>query len=135
MIPAVSMESILTVPTVMANITIGRLGGIKTPRPPEAAVTPVTNVLSYPCSSMAGIMMLPTAANVAWPEPEIAPNNIQVSTVAMGTPPVNLPIQALAKLNSFLEIPPCPMISPARIKRGTARTVKESSACTILRTM
>src|SRR5699024_399145 len=76
--------------------------------------------------TIAGIIIPPTAATVAGPDPEITAKNIEVITAAMAKPPVNLPTNTLAKSNNLLEIPPFPIISPAKIKNGIAIKAKLS---------
>ncbi len=44
-----------------------------TPRPPATATIDVTKVLSYPKETKIGIVIEPTAAVVAGPDPDIAP--------------------------------------------------------------
>ena len=48
-------------------------GGIITPSPPATATSDVENTLSYPRLTIIGIVIAPTAAVVAGPEPDIAP--------------------------------------------------------------
>ena len=49
------------------------LGGIITPRPPYTAIMAVTKSLSYPSLVNSGMHIVPMAATVAGPEPQIAP--------------------------------------------------------------
>lgn len=72
MIPAIK-RSLTEAPDALPNMINGMLGGMITPRPPATATTAVENVLSYPISIRMGMVILPTAATVAGPEPEIAP--------------------------------------------------------------
>ena len=51
----------------------GILGGIITPNPPAVPMIAPQKTRSYPIFSKTGIPMVPTAAQVAGPEPEIAP--------------------------------------------------------------
>ena len=55
----------------------GRLGGIRMPSVPEAAVTPSANGRSYLRSIIAGIRIVPMARAVATLEPQIAANMAQ----------------------------------------------------------
>lgn len=71
--------------------------------------------------------MPPTAATVAGPEPEIAAKNIHVMIEAIAKPPVMFFTNELAKFTKRCEIPPLPMMSPARMKNGTAIIGKEST--------
>ncbi|MPM53981.1 hypothetical protein SDC9_100753 [bioreactor metagenome] len=77
---------------------------------------------------MAGIMDVPIAETVAGPEPEIAAKNMQAKMVTMPSPPVISPIRLLAKSTIFLEIPPSDIKLPASIKKGMAKSGKESKA-------
>src|SRR5699024_3956031 len=106
--------------------TIRIHGGITIPKEPALTITAVANFLSYPCATIAGIIIPPIAATVAGPDPDIAEKNIQVIMAAIANPPVNLPTNTLAKSNNLVEIPPFPIISPARIKKGTAIKAKLS---------
>ena len=74
--------------------------------------------------------VLGTAATVAGPEPEIAAKNIHTTTVTIARPPVYLPKKALAVFMRRLDIPPPPIISPARTKNGIDIVVKESALVT-----
>ena len=60
-------------PLLLQYMTNGMLGGMITPRPPATATRAAQNVRSYPKLVKSGIVMEPTAAVVAGPEPEIAP--------------------------------------------------------------
>ena len=64
--------------------------------------------------------MLPSAATVAGPEPEIAAKKQEQMTVTNARPLRRCPTQALAKAISFSEIPACSMMLPARMKNGMA---------------
>ena len=69
---------------------------------------------------MAGIMSMPTAAVVAGPGPDMAPENMQARTVAQEIPPVMGPAKDSARFTSRLETPAASMSAPARIKAGSA---------------
>ena len=56
-------------------------------------------------------MMLPIAEAAATAEPEMAPNNIAASML-IGQPSGQAPMRILAKLMSWLAIPPLFMMSP-----------------------
>ena len=75
--------------------------------------------------------MPPTAATVAGPEPEIAAKNIHTTTVTIARPPWILPKNTLARFSSLLEIPPPPISSPAKMKKGIAIVGKESQPVTM----
>ena len=76
---------------------------------------------------MAGIVIMPMAAQVAMPEPEMAPKKVQATTVAMARPPVRRPSIMSARPMSCPESPPFPMKIPASTKKNTASMGKESS--------
>ena len=90
------------------------------PMEPELINRPMENQRLYPSLSMAGSMILPTAMTVAGLEPEIAEKNIELVTVVMPSPPSNGRTSAFANLISRLDIPPCAMILPAKMKNGIA---------------
>jgi len=69
---------------------------------------------------MAGIMIAPSAATVAGPEPEIAAKKQQVTTPTMARPPLMCPTQTLANLIRRLDTPACSITTPARTKKGIA---------------
>ncbi len=69
---------------------------------------------------MAGIIIIPTAAVVAGPEPEMAPKNIQANTVAAEMPPVTGPAKLSASLTSLFEMPEASIREPASINAGRA---------------
>ena len=75
---------------------------------------------------MAGMVIMPMAAQVAMPEPEMAPKKVQAITVAMARPPVRRPIIMSARPMSCPERPPLPMKMPARTKKNTASIGNES---------
>ena len=72
MMPAIN-RSLTEAPEADPYMMNGILGGMITPSPPATATRAVVNFLSYPISIRIGMVMLPTAATVAGPEPEIAP--------------------------------------------------------------
>ena len=107
------------------------LGGMITPRQPDVAIRASENPLEYPLSIMAGTMIVPIAATVAGPEPEIAPKNAQHIEVTIANPPVKWPMQASAKSTSRFVIPPLDINAPPAIKNGIAISGKESQAVNI----
>ena len=62
-------------------------GGIRTPKEPALAVNAAEKSLSYPFSTMGGIIIAPTAATVPGDEPEMAAKKAQASTVMIPSPP------------------------------------------------
>ena len=69
--------------------------------------------------------MEPREETSATAEPDMEPNSMEASTFTWARPPRICPTQASAVFKSRLDIPPDPMISPARIKKGMAIRVKE----------
>src|SRR4030042_5400492 len=65
-------------------------------------------------------MVKPTAAVVAGPEPETAPQKRQVRTPAIDKPPVSLPTRIVAKLEIFSASFAFNIKIPARTKKGIA---------------
>ena len=69
---------------------------------------------------MAGIRILPRAATVAGPEPDMAAKKQEQMTVTRASPLRRWPTQAFARAISFSEMPACSMMLPARMKKGMA---------------
>src|SRR6056297_1241025 len=126
-IPAIN-NSVIETFAITPYITNDMLGGITGPIEPAVAVNAHEKDLLYFCSIIAGIIMLPIAATVAGPEPEIEANIIQVKTVIIPNPPVILLINAFAKLTRRFDIPPSIITSPVNMKNGTANSGKEFPA-------
>ena len=98
------------------------------PSDPDTVINPRENFSPYPALIRAGIMMEPMATTVAGEEPEMAAKKMQARMPAMASPPGNQPTRALTKAMSFLAIPPRVMMSPARMKKGMARSINLSRA-------
>lgn len=101
------------------------LGGMMVPMVPAVATREAEYARSYPASSISGIIIRPIAATVAEPVPEIAAKIMQATMETMPRPPVRLPSESFATLIRRLEIPPLPMMSPAKVNSGIATRVKE----------
>lgn len=86
--------------------TIGIEGGIRTPREPALAVREAEKSLSYPFSTIGGIIIAPTAATVPGEDPEIAAKKAQAKTVMIPNPPWIFPTRLAAKFTSRLDSPP-----------------------------
>src|SRR5712692_5559985 len=71
-------------------------------------------------------MIRPTAATVAGLDPEMAPKNSHVPTVVSARLPRTPPNIERTQRISRSEIPPWPMTSPAKMKKGTARSANLS---------
>ena len=69
-------------------------------------------------------------------EPEMPPKSIEASTLTCARPPVKRPTHTSANFSRRLEMPPCAISSPIRIKNGMASRVNELSClhicCTIV---
>ena len=77
-------------------------------------------------------MIEPMAAVSAAEEPD-SPENIMVdSTTTIPRPPRMWPTSTLASWISRMDMPPVSMRPPARMKKGTASSGKESSPVNIL---
>ncbi|BDF79294.1 hypothetical protein CE91St28_20880 [Pyramidobacter piscolens] len=72
--------------------------------------------------------MLPIAAVVAAEDPEMAAKNMHATIDTIPSPPWQAPRNELARAMSRLDMPPCSMRLPDRIKNGTAMKGKESVA-------
>jgi hypothetical protein len=77
---------------------------------------------------MAGIIIEPTAAVLALELPVMLAKNIDAVTETAGKPPRTRP----TSFTALSEIPQAFINSPARIKRGTAIKVHESTAAKAL---
>ena len=69
---------------------------------------------------MAGIRIMPRAATVAGPEPEMAPKKQATITATMAMPPRRWPTQSSANATRRLEMPALAMMLPDRTKNGIA---------------
>ena len=85
-----------------------------------AMVTQVEKSVSYPSFSIIGIIIGPMVAVSAAEEPEIEPKNRLATIFTCARLPRIHPTRVLESVTSRSVIPPAPMISPARIKNGTA---------------
>ncbi len=111
---------------------MGTDGGITTPIVPPAAMSAADELSSYPFFFNSGTNVVPTAAVVAAPEPEIAAKNIAARTETIDNPPLKKPNNESAKSTSFSDTFPFANRSPAKIKNGTATRGKESVPANIL---
>ena len=97
-------------------------GGITIAIEEAAAISDEANgAENLPWLTIAGIRIIPSAATVAGPDPEIAPKNIATTTQTMAIPPFWCPMQSSIKFTSLLEIPDSAMTLPERTKNGMAR--------------
>ncbi len=76
--------------------------------------------------------MVPMEETSATADPEIPPKNIDAKTLTSARPPRTRPTKALENSTNRREIPPRPMISPARMKNGMASREKEFTPLTVL---
>ena len=75
------------------------------------------------------MMIVPRAATVAGPEPEMAAKKHAHRTQTMMRPPLMCPTKALAKSISFRDMPDFSIILPPRMKNGIAsRTTFDKAA-------
>src|SRR5665648_568457 len=85
-IPATN-NSATDTPISVDKIIIGRLGGIITPNEPALAMIVAANPFEYPFLAISGIVMPPSAAVAATPDPEIAPMNMPAKAQIIPKPP------------------------------------------------
>ena len=64
--------------------------------------------------------IMPRAATVAGPDPEMAAKKQATRTQTIATPPRRWPTQASARWMSLREMPEASMILPPRMKKGMA---------------
>ena len=69
---------------------------------------------------MAGIRMMPRAATVAGPEPEMAPKKQATTTHTMAMPPRRCPMQSSMNWTKRVEMPAFAMMLPDSTKNGMA---------------
>ena len=69
----------------------------------------------------------PIAAVVAGAEPDIDPKKVHAAVVTCANPPGYLPKKQLARFTRRVETPPKDIMFPARIKKGIAIKVTEST--------
>src|SRR5512143_1046809 len=101
----------------------GLLGGISMAKIAATATKAALQARSYPCSSIMGIMMDPTAATALTMEPEQAPKKAQVTTITKANPPGIQPIQAFTASTSRSMEVPWIIRNPVRINRGMANQI------------
>ena len=80
----------------------------------------VANSSSYPFFFIIGTIIGPSVAVQAAEDPDTQPNNMEATTVTMASPPLIHPTRLDARLTNRWAIPPVLIISPIRIKNGTA---------------
>lgn len=76
---------------------------------------------------------MPRLLTSATAEPLMPPNSIEARMFTIARPPRIQPTHRLEKAISRLEMPPVPIISPARIKNGMDRRLKLLTPNTMLR--
>ena len=129
------MPAINNAPTdteaVVANTTIGMLGGIIIPKEADDALMAEASSPPYPASFMGSIIIPPIAAAVAGAEPEIAPKKVADMVVMQAEAAGSFLKHILIKRTSRSEMPLTSISSPDRVKRGSARRGKLSSEVNI----
>ncbi len=117
-------------------MTIMRMhGGTRMPMAEAADTTATACSGRYPARSMGGIMVEPMAETSATVEPEIPEKMYSATTTAMESPPRIQPTSACARRTSRTAMPPVSMRAPARMKRGMARSTKESTPSNVCLTI
>ena len=113
-------------PVSTPYMTNRMLGGMMGATIAALAFTATVNAFPYPSLIMAGIMMLPMAAQSATADPEIPPKKILVTMLVMASPPGNLPTTALANDSTRWVMPLAVIKFPAKRKKGMASSEKDS---------
>lgn len=101
------------------------LGGMIIPVTPAAATVAAVYCGRYPFSRIGSFITPPMAATVAALDPDNAAKKLEARIATAPSPPVKCPTSDAAKFTSRRDMPPSDMISPARMKNGTARSGKE----------
>ena len=84
--------------SVSAENSIAALeGGIRASRNAADAASTITNGLGYPCSTILGIMIVPTAVIAASIDPQNAAKNPIASIIAIPSPPGQCPTSIVAR--------------------------------------
>ena len=97
-------KSIGLIPAVTEYIIAGKLGGKRSPKDPDAVISPREKTSEYPSSTKIGYNIAPRA-NIVTPEPPVnavknAHNNTTINTVDPGSQPRD----CLKKSNNLFEI-------------------------------
>ena len=87
---------------------------------PAVDINAVEDALSYPTWVIAGMIIIPRAATVAGPEPEIAAKKHATMTHTIAIPLFLWPTKVFAKSIKREEIPLFSMIFPPSMKNGIA---------------
>ena len=107
------------------------LGGMRIPMAAEAHRMEADSSAEYPLRFIEGIRSEPTAATSAVADPEMPENRISVTTTTCPRPPRIRPTITMARSTMRWEMPEVSMSAPPRMKRGTARRMKESTPASI----
>jgi hypothetical protein len=98
------------------------------PKTPATDTNAALQARSYPCSSIIGIMMEPTAATALTMDPEQAPKQAQLRIITKANPPGTQPKKAsTALIKRCMEVPSV-MRYPLSMKRGTANQISRCNA-------
>ena len=120
MMPAMNMLPTET-PVMDAYTTKAMEGGMTMAIDEAAAISAEAKGAEKPPELiMAGIRMMPRAATVAGPEPEIAPKNMATITQTMAMPPFWWPTQSSMKSIRRREMPASAITLPEMTKKGMA---------------
>ena len=118
-------------PIVTPRTTITMLGGIIVARAPPHPSSDALKAGRYFSSFIAGSIIEPIAATSATPEPDIAPKNMQETTMTIAMPPRMCPTMLEAKRIMRGVMSPSAIRAPASRKSGMASSVKESAPTTM----
>lgn len=111
---------------VVANTTIGMLGGIIIPKEADEALIAAASSPLYPTSFIDSVMIPPIAAAVAGAEPEIAPKKALEIVVIHADAAGNFLKHILINLTNLFEIPLISISSPDKVNNGNANSGKLS---------
>src|SRR5690625_260659 len=95
-------------------------GGIIMPILLAELNNPPTIPRLYPCAIIVGIIIAPSAATVAGPDPDIAEKINATNTTVYANPPFKPPVMTCANEINLLEIPTFSINNPAKTKNGIA---------------
>ena len=124
MIPPMNMRAI-DMPVIQPKTIMSTLGGMTGPKLPAPADMAAVKPLPYPLLRISGAVMPPIAAMVAAPEPETLAKIMLAPTAVIAVPPRSHESNAAAKSTILREMPPLPMMAPARMNSGIAMYAKE----------
>ena len=109
-----------TIPIMIKSIEGGMIEAVA----PDAAKRAVANGFGYFLFNISGMVVDPIAAVSALADPHTPEKNIVARITTKPSPPLTLPTKIKQKFTIRAAIPPLPIIVPAKINIGIARSVK-----------